>query len=208
MRPSMSPLSVPALLVAVLLALPACESAPPSSTKASSSASTTTAQSSKIEQDLNSESQVVAIDAGARLVTLRGEDGRLRQIRCGEAVRNFDQIAVGDTLQVRYREALTATLLPADASMREPRGFAVAARAEKGETPAAGFGVAVSVRVKIESIDASRDIVVFSTPAGELVSHRIATATGREFVRKLKVGDLVQLDYDEALALGIEKVAR
>ncbi|MBK9386370.1 MAG: hypothetical protein IPN34_16280 [Planctomycetes bacterium] len=206
MRPSISPLSVPALLVAALFTLPACESAPPASTQ--SSVATTTAQSSKIEQEVSSQSKVVAVDAAARLVTLRGEDGRLRQIRCGEAVRNFDQIAVGDTLQVRYREALTATVLPADTNLREARGFAVAARAAEGETPAAGFGVAVSVRVEIESIDASRDIVVFSTSAGELISHRIATATGREFVRKLKVGDKVQLDYDEALALGIEKVAR
>jgi hypothetical protein len=48
---------------------------------------------------------------------------------------------------------------------------------------------------------------VFSLPSGELNAHRDATDEGRAFVRGLKVGNSVQLDDDEVLALGIDKVA-
>jgi hypothetical protein len=70
--------------------------------------------------------------------------------------------------------------------------------------PAAAAGAELSVVVKIESIDLQRDIVTFSLASGELVSHRIATEQGRNFVRGLKVGDKVTLAYSEALALSVE----
>ena len=66
--------------------------------------------------------------------------------------------------------------------------------------------MAVSLRVKIESIDRTREIVVFSLASGELIARRLQTAEGRELVQELEVGDLVQLDYTETLALGIEKL--
>jgi hypothetical protein len=211
MRPTRTPFRfVPPLLATCLLALAACESTPPAAAPPAAGAASPAAgaaPTSRIAQEVNAKAQVVAIDAQRRIVTLRGEDGGLRQVRAGEAARNFDQIAVGDTLQVHYRIGVLATLLPAGETMRAPQGAAVAARAAKGEAPAAGAGVAVSIRVKIESIDPSRDIVVFSTVSGELIAHRIGTDQGREFVRKLKIGDIVQLDYDEALGIAIEKVA-
>jgi hypothetical protein len=191
-----------ALLAGTALLLGACES-----TSTSSSTSAGAAPSAKIAQDVSATAKVVTLDKATRLLTLRSEDGRLCQVRCGPEVRNFDQIAVGDTLRVRYQAVLQATQLPAGSELRPPQAAVAAARAAKGATPAAGVEVAVSVRVRIESIDAARDIVVFAPASGDLITHRIATEAGRDFVKKLKVGDLVQLDYGEALAMAIEKVA-
>ncbi|HEX5053259.1 MAG TPA: hypothetical protein VFZ65_15900 [Planctomycetota bacterium] len=199
---SCSPLR--ALLATVALALAACASTSNATSSSTDSAASATA---KISQEVTATAQVIGLDPAARVVTLRSEDGRLRQVRAGEAVRNFDQIKVGDTLRVQYQAAMVATLLPAGEAQRPARGAVVAARAAKGAQPAAGVGVVVSVRVHIESIDAAHDLVVFKTASGELIAHRIASDEGRAFVRKLKVGDVVQLDYGEALALGIEKVA-
>jgi hypothetical protein len=66
--------------------------------------------------------------------------------------------------------------------------------------------MAVSVRVKIESIDLEHNIVVFAPVCGELIAHRLRTTEGREFVRGLEVGDTVQLDYLEALALEVQEL--
>jgi hypothetical protein len=66
--------------------------------------------------------------------------------------------------------------------------------------------MSVSLRVKIESIDRERDIVVFSLSPGELIAHRLETDEGRDFASSLEVGDMVQLDHMEVLALTVEEL--
>jgi hypothetical protein len=190
-----------ALWVALLM-LGACQSNEPAPQPASPAAPT----HATISNEFSATADVVTVDAKARVVTLRGEDGGLVQVKCGEAVRNFAQIAVGDTVHVRYMETLEATLLPAGENATPPTGMAAAVGAEPGATPAGGVGVAISVRVKIESVDPEHDIVVFSLASGELAAHRAVTPEGREFLKGLKIGDAVQLDYTEVVGLAIEKV--
>jgi len=159
-----------------------------------------------ISNQVSSKAQVTAVDATARLVTLRREDGTLLQVKAGDAVRNFAQIEVGDTLLVQYKESIEATRCAAGEPAMKAEGAMVAGRAEAGAKPGAGVGAAVSVRVKIESIDREHDIVVFSLASGELITRRIATPEGREFVKGLKIGDTVQLDYTVALAMALQKL--
>ena len=182
----------------------------PSTDDTGKASTTTTARTTPMPVELTNEitstSQVIGVDKIGRLVTLRREDGSLFQVLAGVEVRNFDQIAAGDTLRVRFKEKLKASLRPADDSGPAVSGGAVSTRATPGSTPAAAAGYGVAVKVRIESIDRDASIVVFSLPSGELVSHRIATPEGRKFVEGLKIGDKVQLEYSQALALAIEKV--
>lgn len=150
--------------------------------------------------------EVVAVDPPRRLVSLRREDGQLFEVVAGEAVRNFDRIAVGDALRVRYEERLAASLRPEGEGARPLEGALAAGRAPAGAKPGVEAGFALRLRVRIESIDLERDIVVFSLASGELLAHRIATPEGRAFVRGLALGDTVQLDYTRAVALSIEKL--
>lgn len=197
-----------------LLALCACTSSQPAApaseptpapAAAPAAAATPRTGQAQVTNEFFASAQVMAIDAAQRLITLRREDGEFLQIKAGEEVRNFAQIAVGDKLRVKYAESLRATLLPAGAGAQAAEGVLAAGRAEAGAKPAGALGYAITVRVKIESIDRERDLVVFSMESGELVTHRIATPEGRKFVSGLKVGDAVQLDYSEGLALSIEK---
>jgi hypothetical protein len=207
-QPSLLPIRT--LLLAASLGLASCET--PDSSKAQPAqstqptASTDSPSTARISQDLKATAAVVAVDKASRRVTLRNEAGRLVEIVAGEAVRNFDQIAVGDTLKIGYRASVTVSRLPASEAASAARGAVVAARAAKGEKPAGGAGVVVTARVRIESLDMASDIVVLSTFDGELIAHRIASEEGRAFAKGLKIGDVVQMDYEEAIALGIEKV--
>jgi hypothetical protein len=181
------------LLLGALLALGACQTpTPPEPTEISNVATVT--------------AEVVTLDADARLLTLRREDGILFDVYAGDEVRNFDQIEAGDTLRVQYRERLGASLRPAEESAAPARAAIAAARAQPGSKPGAGVGLTVSVSVEIESIDLENDIVVFSLASGELVAHRLMTDEGRAFVKGLKLGDTVQLDYTQALAVSIEEL--
>jgi len=202
--------AVRVLTLGALVALVACSSES-SHTAAKAAPAAATASSAgthaQISDQLSATATVVALDKAQRLVTLRGDDGRVFQIKAGDEVRNFDQVKVGDQLKVKYKVTLSATLLPPGESQTAPVGGVVAARAAPGEKPAAGMGAVVSVRVKVASLDPAHDIVVCTLPSGELVAHKVATDEGRTFVKHLKPGDLVQLDYSEALALSVEEVA-
>lgn len=150
--------------------------------------------------------QIVALAPAERGLTLRREDGTSFDVQVDAAVRNYEQLAVGDTLRVRYRESLSATKLPAGSSARPAEAAFAAGRAEPGAAPGAGVGLAVRLRVRIESIDRDRALVVFSLASGELIARNLRTPEGRSFVAGLFVGDVVQLDYSESLALGVDKL--
>ena len=160
----------------------------------------------EISNEFTATAQVVAVDPAQRLVTLRRADGTAFDVLAGEGVRNFDRIKAGDELRVRYKEVLAAARLsPGDAAKPAQAGF-MAVRAKEGDKPAAGVGASVGVRVRIESVDTQRWIVVFSLPSGELIARRIQTPQGREFAAKLAVGDAVQLGYVEVLALEVDEI--
>lgn len=194
------------LVPASLLVLAACQSEPKTASTSPASSATSQKQSAEISNEFTSTAEVTGLMPEERLVTLRREDGSQFAVMVGDGVRNFDQIKVGDDVRVRYKETLSAAKLPPGEAARPVQGTIAAARAKPGEKPAMGVGVAASVRVKIESIDRERNIVVFSLASGELIARRIQTAQGREFVKSIAVGDTVQLDYMEALALGVEKL--
>ena len=164
------------------------------------------AKSAQISNEYTATAEVTAIEREQRVVTLRREDGSLFALQVGSTARNFDQLEVGDTLRVRYKEQLAASLRPAGESAREVEGVVGAGLTEAGDKPGGGLAVGMSARVKLESIDLERDIVVFSLASGELVAHRIATPEGRDFVKGLKVGAVVQLDYATALAISVEEL--
>lgn len=159
-----------------------------------------------LTNEFDATAEVVEVDRAGRTVTLRRGDGRLLTLRVGPGARNFDQVAPGDQLRVRYEETLAASLRPAGDTARAVEGALGAGRSEAGAMPAGGVAMAASVRVKIESIDEPHDIVVFSLASGELIAHRLATPEGRSFVADLRVGDVVQLDYATGLALSVEKL--
>lgn len=163
-------------------------------------------QRAQISSEFTASAQVTALESSDRKLTLRREDGSMLELQVGAGVRNYDQIAVGDTLLVHYEETLAAEKLPAGTAIGTVEGGFAAGRAKPGAKPGAGAGLAVRLRVRIESIDREREIVVFSLASGELIARRLQTAEGRAFVSGLAVGDLVQLDYTEAIALGVEKL--
>ena len=200
--PIPSNLLMSAALLGASLLLGACqakEAAPPA-------AAPVTVTHATISNEISGTAVVASVDAKTRVVTLRREDGFLVPVKCGEEVRNFAQIAVGDTLHVRFVETLAATLLPAGEPAEAASGAVATSRAEPGGTPAAGAAVAVSARVKVESVDVEHDIVVFSLASGELSARRVVSPEGKEFAKGLKVGDTVQIDYTQVLAVALEKV--
>src|SRR6185295_14723122 len=123
---------------------------PPAASAASaSSASSSSQQAGRVEltSDSSVKAVVVSVDRATRVVTLRKPDGLTFTAQADESVRNFDQVAPGDQLNVRCRETLTATMVPGAEATSPTKGAAVVGRAKAGESPKGGVSMAATMRV-------------------------------------------------------------
>ena len=190
--------SVPFLLPGFLLAALACEtSAPPKS-------ATSDFKPAEITNEYDVRAQVIEVSQPDRKVVLRRGDGDVFEVVASDAVRNFDQIAVGKVLHVHYRESVKAMLLPPGTKLEVTNAAFDAARAPVGGKPAATTEATVGVRVRITSIDREHQIVTYQSPSGQVASRQVKTEEGRRFLETLKVDDVVQLDIRQNLALTID----
>ncbi len=168
-------------------------------------ASTEAPTQAEISQEIVLKATVRAVNAQTREITLERQDGTKVVIVAGPAVRNFAQIAVGDTVKARYRESLSAQRLrPDEVGPERTVGMTVGV-AEAGSKPGVSVGADAAVTVTVESVDTKAHIVVFTGPTGELRSVRAQRDEGRRFISGLKPGDRVKLVYTETVALTVEE---
>jgi hypothetical protein len=145
---------------------------------------------------------VTAIDQEKRLVTLKDSDGKEETIEVGPEVRNLAQVHRGDHVVVSYLESVVFQLhKPGEA---EP-GVAVAGaagRAEPGEKPGAVGAHAVKVTATVMAVDKKKPSLTLKTPDGETVVLPVRDAKRLDPV---KVGDLLEITYQRAVAISVEK---
>lgn len=142
---------------------------------------------------------VVGIDKATRTVMLRGPQGRTLDVVCGDEVRNFDQIRVGDQVSVRYLESRTLELKKA----KGPAGAAgvdVVARASAGARPSGIVGREVQVLADVVAVDQAMSTVSLKGPRGNVVDLKVQNP---DHFKVVKVGDQVEAVYTEALAIAV-----
>ena len=148
------------------------------------------------------EATVIAVDAAAKVVTLQGPDGSEVTMRVPEA-RNLAQVEVGDTLRVSYFATYRASVAAPGESKSD---MAVAGmRAPEGERPGAFVAVGGATTVEIISVSEDGSLVSFRDEEGRLDSMTVMRDEGRAFARSLKRGDMIVLEYAEAVAIDVEE---
>ncbi len=145
------------------------------------------------------------IDPVTRQVVVRQDDGRTVTVTLGPEARNFDQLKPGDRVAAVYAESIAARMATPD-DKRETLVGTAAERAPVGGTPGAAGGVAISSVVTWVSYDPATAIATFTGPTG--LTHSVeAPEEMRAFAAARRPGDLVAIDYSEAMAVGVEKIA-
>jgi hypothetical protein len=162
-------------------------------------------EQAQVSESRTARAKVLSVERTSRLIVLQSQDGNCWVVRAGSAVRNFDQISAGDQVRVSYVASLAVQLKKPGEPIAPASATIGAARAEPGQTPAAGIGAEITATVKIESVDLSNNLVVFAMPSGELNVVYVKRPEGREFIRGLKRGDMVEITYSEAMAVALEK---
>jgi hypothetical protein len=165
-------------------------------------------QPTTVERTKETAATVEAIDLAERQVTLKGPDGEVFTLHAGDDVRNLAQVEVGDQVVIRYREAIAAQL----AKPGEPASMGgvstQATRAPAGAKPGAEVAREIKATVRIEDLDLATHTVSFSGQSGKRQTLAVQDLGMQAFLETLKVGDEVEITYNEALAVSVEPAAK
>lgn len=143
--------------------------------------------------------EVKGIDRAARLVTLQTPDGQTKTIQVPEEARNFDQIKVGDKVTMDYLQAVAVDIRKAG-EMKPPTEKTTVEVAPKGEKPSGKMVKTTQMTANVEAIDPSKHMVTLKGPQGNSVTLEVDPQVKLD---KIKVGDKVDVQYTEALAINV-----
>ena len=157
--------------------------------------------SGEMSQAAELQATVTAIDLPTRMVTLKTPDGKETTIYVDERARNLPQLRVGDVVKVAYMEALAWQVKKAGKAKPGADAEVAAARTKPGEKPGGGVARRISITATIEAIDLANGTVTLKGPEGNT---RTIKARNPANLKKVKVGDLVDITYTEAIAIKVE----
>ena len=146
---------------------------------------------------------VVAIDPRERVVMLKNRNGETNAVDVPPDVKMFDQLKVGDKIDIDYSEGVALSLLP-------PGSKPARTEREMRSTNGAGsahVGNEVSASAEIISVDPGRQTVTFKGPRG-VRTVRVNDPQLQHMVMGLKPGQVVQVTYRQATAASIRPSAR
>lgn len=147
--------------------------------------------------------KVAAIDPVDRAVSLLTNDGQSINFQAGPEIRNLDQVKAGDTVRATYYESVVYELVQHGESAPGVNVADAAARAEPGEKPAAGVARMVSVVATVAAIDAKAPSATFTLPSGEQKTIKVRNP---DRLKGVKVGDLVEFTYTQAVGIEVESL--
>jgi ribosomal protein S1 len=144
---------------------------------------------------------VAEINYATRRATLKMPDGSMVPVAVSEAAYNFDQVKVGDLVDISYTQSVAVKL---DKDSGGEAGVSTSSgleRAPKGQKPQGTMYNAIDVRAKVVAVDNQTRTVTLSGPDGK-VFPVVADSSVQNF-ENIKVGDMVVVRYTEAVAISV-----
>jgi len=152
-----------------------------------------------VAQAVEVSASITAIDKATRAITLKGPKGDEVKVVAGPDVKNFDQLKVGDVVNIKYLESLVLAL-------KKGGGLPVAktekggvASAKPGEKPAGAGSREVTVVGNVIKVDAATQMVTVKGPQ-RTVDLKVRDP---EQFKLIAVGDQIEATYTEALAVAV-----
>jgi Cu/Ag efflux protein CusF len=152
------------------------------------------------ERIVEAEATVESIDQDTRKVVLQREDGTEVTVVADESIKNLSQVKVGDHVQITYRQALAFRVLPAGESAPNATASSDVTTAKPGEKPGGKATQEVTVVATIVAINKAKETVQLRGPSGTVTEVEVENPDN---LKKVKVGDRVQITYSEALAINV-----
>jgi hypothetical protein len=166
-----------------------------------SSAHMAMAQSKTVRSEMRTETATVeAIEASTRTLTLKKADGSYLTTVAGPDVTRFDEVKLGDTVNVRYYENVVIRVKrPGEPDVvSSVKGTTGSEQVRPGGTRAKQ----VTITATITAIDPAAPSITFTGPNGWKYSSKVQDT---EALAKVKVGDKVDIVWTEALLVSVER---
>jgi Cu/Ag efflux protein CusF len=190
-------------VLALLLTLTSCASvsAPPPAETSSASAYQEGVPGGIIVNTLDVSARVTAIDMANRKVTLLGPDGETFTVKVGPAAVNFDQVGVGDWVNLTVTEELVVYLNEGNEAPSDESAAAVVL-APKGAKPGGLVAETTQITGTVTAIDLEKRTATLQFQDG---STRTFPVRSDVDLSKRKVGEQVVFRITEMIAISVKK---
>jgi hypothetical protein len=145
-----------------------------------------------------------AIDKDKGTVTLKGPKGRTVTLDVQDK-QKLDALKVGDPVVATYMEAVVIQARKAGTAAPGVTTQETRVSSKPGETPAGAIGREVTVTATITALDKKAHTVTIKGPQGGTETIK---AKDPKNLEALKVGDMVDITYAQALAVTLDKPAK
>ncbi|MFG1294968.1 hypothetical protein [Xanthobacter variabilis] len=149
---------------------------------------------------------VIAVDADTRQVVLKGPEGNLFTVKAGPAIKKFDEIKVGDTVTITETDAAIIDIAKPEAGAAPGIQVSQAVLSDPKSTKPSGAVVdTIRLTAEIVRMDPDDATLTLKGPEGRLYEVQAKKPEHKEKVKGLKVGDLVQVTFNQSVAIAVTK---
>jgi hypothetical protein len=161
--------------------------------------------SGRVEDAIQSRATVIEMDLPQRLVTLKDDRGQEILVEVPDQVKSLDQVKAGDEVVVSYTTAVAWQVRRAGEAAPGVSGQASFNTEKAGEKPSGKLRRSVTLTTTITGIDLPKATVTLTGPEGRSRTIKVREPAD---LRKVAVGDLVDITYSEAVAIAVRAAAQ
>ena len=149
------------------------------------------------EEYVEGEALVQAVNRSSRTVTLRNDEGEVKTVQVPADV-DLNRIKSGDRVTLGLYQSLSARVLPPGSA---PLGATLAAGSTApGQPQGRAWGQQLVAVAEITAIDLANHTVTLTGAEGKVHTVTVKDPQMQQRMSNLKVGDLLELTYKEAVA--------
>ncbi len=144
---------------------------------------------------------IVAVNLGKREVTVKYDDGVTEILAAGDAVKRLDEIKPGDKATIQILRSLAVSMNKKEGAKPSVVAAEAEGRTKKTELPGGALARQLTITAKVTAIDAKANTITLTGPQG----NSAVLEVDPEVLKKVKVNDLVDAVYTEAVAAKITR---
>jgi hypothetical protein len=145
---------------------------------------------------------IQAIDATNRLITVKDEDGDETTIWAPAEMARFNELKVGDRVNLTYYESMVFQLRKSGATSTKPSDRTEVVPTTGSSLPGGTASRQVTTTVTVKSVDPSVPSITVTTADGRTVTRKIAQKSHLDGVSP---GDRIDITYTEAILANVER---
>lgn len=156
----------------------------------------------KKQKTLRVTATVEAVDLENRIVTVKGSEGTMVDIKAGPQVRNLAQVKVGDRVEITYYESIAVKVFkPGEMPLETVTATGAVRPAKSGKKPAGVVASQTTITAVITSISPDKASVTLKLADGKF---KVAKIEDKKNLDNVKVGDEVMITITETMALAVK----